>query len=488
MVKYAYVQLVNRCHKDMKNKVFITTAIDYTNDVIHIGHAYEKILADSLVRYYRQKLGAENTLFIVGTDEHGTTNEKAAKARGIDVGIHTSEISTRDKAELDSLEISYNRFIRTTDPDHVKVAQEFFKKSYDAGDIYKSKYEGLYCEGCEAYKTLSELDENGQCPLHKTRQIQKLEEENYFFKLIKYAEFLKELIITDNLKVIPEGKKKEMLGFIEQGILDIPITRPKYKVGWGIECPVDNEQVIYVWFDALINYYTEGLPKGFWDEDTKIIHVVGKDIARWHTLLWPAMLKSVGARLPDEVCVHSFLSLEGEKISKSRGNVILPSDLVTKYGVDPVRYYMLKHGPILDDADISIKSLEEIYNADLANGLGNLIARVAKLCDKWKISLASTINTDWDGAWATPINEFRVDIILQNIWEQIKSVDKHINENEPWKITEDEKAREVLTWEAGQVLEIGKKLAPFMPTTSQKIMAQFSCRPIKSSEALFPRL
>lgn len=479
----------------MKKKVFITTAIDYTNDIIHIGHAYEKILADSLARFYRIKLGNDQVLFTVGTDEHGTTNEKAAKARGIDVQTHTSEIATKDKAELDSLQISYNRFIRTTDLDHVRVASEFFRKSYDSGDIYKSKYQGLYCEGCEAYKTLSDLDENGQCPNHKTRQIQKVEEENYFFKWSKYSDFLKDLISRETLKVSPEGKKKEMLGFIEQGILDIPITRPKYKVSWGIECPVDGEQIIYVWFDALINYYTEGLSKGFWDENTHIIHIVGKDIARWHALLWPAMLKSAGARLPDEVCVHSFLSLEGEKISKSKGNVILPSDLTAKYGVDSVRYYMLKHGPILDDADISIKSLEEIYNADLANGLGNLVARVAKLCDKWKVSVGEVRHDEsdryddiWSGDWAKSIHEFRVDLMLQNIWEQIKSVDKHINENEPWKITEEKKAHEVLSWEAEQVLEIGKKLAPFMSSTSQKIVDQFSANPIVSQSPFFPRL
>ncbi len=473
----------------MKDKVFITTAIDYTNDVIHMGHAYQKILADGLARFYREKLGNKNVLFITGTDEHGTTTEKAAKARGIDMKAHVDEISTKDIAELDSLNISYDRFIRTTDPDHKKAASEFFAKSYQTGDIYKGKYQGLYCEGCEAYKTLSELDENGQCPDHKTRQIQKLEEENYFFRWSKYTDFLKQLISTDTLRILPESKKKEMLGFIEQGILDIPVTRPKYKVSWGIECPVDPEQVIYVWFDALINYYTEGLPKGFWNDETEIIHVLGKDNARWHTLLWPAMLKSAGiAKLPDQVLVHSFLSLEGEKISKSRGNVIRPTNLVTKYGTDPIRYYMLRHGPLLDDSDISVSSLERVYNADLANGLGNLVARVAKLCDKWKIAITKNTAIDWNGNWIKPIDDFRVDTILQNIWEQIKTVDKHINENEPWKITDEKKAHSVLTWEAEQVLEIGRKLAPFMPSTSQKIVEQFSSQPIKASNPLFPRL
>jgi len=481
----------------MKDKVFVTTAIDYTNDVIHMGHAYQKILADCLARYYRNKTGRENVLFTTGTDEHGTTTEKAAKARNVEMKAHVDEISAKDMLELASLDISYDRFIRTTDPDHKKVASEFFAKSFHNGDIYKGKYQGLYCEGCETYKTLSELDETGQCPDHKTRQIQKLDEENYYFRWSKYTDFLKDLISTNALKVVPEGKRKEMLGFIDQGILDIPVTRPKYKVSWGIECPVDATQVIYVWFDALINYYTEGLAKGFWNDDTEIIHVLGKDNARWHTLLWPAMLKSVGiAKLPDHVLVHSFLSLEGQKISKSRGNVIRPTELTAKYGTDPIRYYMLRFGPLLDDADISISTLERVYNADLANGLGNLVARTAKLCEKWNISLSDdNISANqhlWDEDWAKPIQQFiqqfRVDLVLQNIWEQIKAVDKHINESEPWKITDETRAREVLVWEAGQVLEIGRKLAPFMPSTSQKIIAQFSAQPIKVADSLFPRL
>lgn len=476
----------------MQDKVFVTTAIDYTNDVIHIGHAYEKILADSVARFWRAKLGADKVLFTVGTDEHGTTNEKAAKARNLDAATHVKEISDKDQAQLDSLSISYDRFIRTTDPDHKQTAQAFFKKSYDAGDIYKSTYQGLYCEGCEAYKTLSELDEKGQCPNHKTRQIQKTEEENYFFRWSKYTDFLRKLISSDTLKITPEGKKKEMLGFIDQGIIDIPVTRPKYKVSWGIDCPVDPEQVIYVWFDALINYYTEGSTKGFWDENTEIIHFVGKDIARWHTLLWPAMLKSANLTLPSQVCVHSFLSLEGQKISKSTGNVILPSDLVKKYGVDTVRYYILKHGPILDDSDISLKTLEETYNADLANGLGNLVGRTAKLCEKWNISLPRenlpASQDFWDGEWVKPIQQFRVDLVLQNIWNQIKLADKRINASEPWKIVDETKAGEVLTREAFQALEMGKKLEPFMPITSKKIVAQFSDQPIKMADPLFPRL
>ena len=472
-----------------KAKVFITTAIDYTNDVIHIGHAYEKIVADAIARFYRLKLGTDKVLFTVGTDEHGTTNEKAAQRHNTPVAEYVKDISLKDKAQLDSLNISYNRFIKTTDSDHKKIAAEFFKKAYDAGDVYKAAYKGLYCEGCESYKTLSELNANGQCPNHTTRQIQTVEEENYFFKWAKYTPFLKNLITSDTLRITPEGKKREMLAFIDQGITDIPITRPKYKVAWGIECPVDQEQVIYVWFDALINYYTEGSQKGFWDESTHIIHVVGKDIARWHTLLWPAMLKSAGLKLPNEVVVHSFISLNGEKISKSKGNVILPSNLVAKYGADAVRYYMLTHGPVVDDSDISIKAFEEVYNADLANGLGNVVARVAKLCEKWRIGLASKPQVGWAANWAKPLlNDLRTDQTIANIWEHIKELDKHINQNEPWKITEQAKANTILDHEAAEVLAIALKLEPFMPQTSQKIQSQFLQAKISAQGGLFPRL
>lgn len=469
-------------------KVFITTAIDYANDVIHIGHAYEKILADAIARYYRLKLGPQNVLFTTGTDEHGTTNEKAAKSKEMSPRDYVDIISAEDKKELDALNISYSRFIRTTDPDHIKTAQEFFLNAYKNGDIYKHTYEGLYCEGCESYKTLSELDENGRCPNHKTKELQKTKEENYFFRWSKYVDFLKQLIGSDSLKIYPQGKKNEILSFLNQGILDIPITRPKYKVSWGIECPIDESQVIYVWFDALINYYTEGSQKGFWDEDTKIIHFVGKDIAKWHALLWPAMLKSVNAKIPNEICVHSFMLLNGQKISKSLGNVIRPSELVNKFGSDAVRYYLLKHGPLLNDVDVSVENLKEVYNADLANGLGNLVARIAKICEKWNLDLKNDINVNWNAKWTDHLEEFRVDLMLQEIWEQMSLVDKHINQNEPWKITDPKTAQEILKWEVGQIVEIARKLEPFMPTSSEKILQQFLAPMITHKKALFPRV
>lgn len=475
----------------MKKKIFITTAIDYTNEVIHIGHAYEKVLADCVARYERKRRGEENVLFTTGTDEHGTTSEKAAEKRGLKPEKHVSDISKKDRKQLDALNVSYDRFIRTTDKDHIKTSIDFYKKAFDNGDIYKSKYQGFYCEGCEAQKTLTELDENGQCSYHPSREIQKLDEENYFFKWARYSNFLKNLIKSNRLLVQPKGKRKEMLSFLEGGLHDITVSRPKYKVSWGVTTPNDPEQVIYVWYDALINYYTEGKPKGFWDENTEIVHFVGKDIIRWHVLLWPAMLESVGSRLPDRIYIHGFINLEGQKISKSLGNVIRPTEIVEKYGCDTVRYYLLKHGPIVEDVDISIPHLEEVYNADLANGLGNTVSRLAKLAEisDLEFELAKEKEKIWDSKIFLPLNkDFRVDVVLQNIWKRLGNLDKHINENEPWSITDKDELKIILQEEINELREIAKILEPFIPETSRQIQKQFGKEIIKSERPLFPRL
>lgn len=471
-----------------KDKVLITTAIDYTNSVIHVGQAYEKILADCVARYFRFKYGKEKVGFVTGTDEHGTTNEKAAKIGGVTPKEHVDEISKKDREQIDSLNISYDRFIRTTDEDHVKIASEFFQKSFDNGDIYKASYDGLYCEGCEAYKTLTELNEKGQCVLHPTREIQKLTEENYFFKWSKYSDFLKKLVSSDNF-VLPESRKNEMLAFIENGIKDIPVSRPKYKLGWGIETPIDPKQVIYVWFDALVNYYTFGSQNGFWDQDTRVVHFVGKDIARWHALLWPAMLKSAGVQVPDTIYIHGFMTLNGDKISKSRGNVIIPSELVEKFGADAVRYYFLKYGPITEDVDISLEHFKEAYNSELANGLGNTVARIAKLAEKSGFEFPVTNTTaDFEEDWQKSLEIFRTDLALQNIWSMLSALDKHITENEPWSIKDTERLRNVLTFEVNEMRKIARIIEFFIPETAQKIQKQFNGEKIIAEGGLFPRI
>ncbi|EKD95608.1 MAG: Methionyl-tRNA synthetase, partial [uncultured bacterium] len=277
------------------------------------------------------------------------------------------------------------------------------------------------------------------------------------------------------------------------GLNDIPISRPFTKVPWGIPVPGDEEQVVYVWYDALVNYYTAGIQNGFWNEETKIIHFVGKDVVRFHTLLWPAMLKNVNYHLPDTIYVHGFINLNGEKISKSRGNVIRPLELVEQFGADAVRYYFLKHGPITEDVSISLEHLKEVYNADLANGLGNTVARIAKLAEKSGLEFTEhTTNQEKDIEETSEVysrfNDFRIDLVLQKVWEKLAALDKHINENEPWKISDKQKLKEVLDFEINQIRNAAICIEPFMPSTALKIQRQFATSIIKTSEVLFPRL
>ena len=472
-----------------KQKILITTAIDYTNDVIHVGQAYEKVLADCIARYYRNKLGKENVYFLTGTDNHGTTNEKAAIKNNKDPAEYVEEISEKDKEQIDALLVEYDRFIKTTDEDHKKVATDFFAKAVETGDVYEGVYKGYYCEGCESHKTHSELTEEGQCPLHKTRQIQKLDEKNYFFKWSKYSKFLKELIESETF-LLPRRKRNEMLSFIENGLEDIPVSRPKEKVSWGITAPNDETQVLYVWYDALVNYYTAASQTGFWNEETHIVHFVGKDILRFHTLLWPAMLENVGYKLPDTVYAHGFITLDGEKISKSRGNVIRPKELTDTYGTDAVRYYLLKRGPIVEDADISLSNLEEVYNAELANGIGNTFARITKLAENSGFSFKSKkIDTNiWDEEWSNPIKDYRADLALQNVWKRLSQLDKHVNENEPWAIKEEERLKEVLEYEVSELRNIAKIVEPFIPNAAKTMQKVLSKSKIKGGTVLFPRL
>ena len=472
----------------MKKKVLITTAIDYVNDVIHIGHAYQKILADCVARFERIRRGKENTFFVTGTDEYGQKVYHVAKEKGVETKQFVDEISKKDQEQQDALNISYDRFIRTTDEDHKKLASEFFKKVYDTGYIYKGTYKGLYCEGCEAYKTEKDLVD-GKCTLHPTGEIQTVEEENYFFKFSEFRSFLKGLFDKNKDFVLPNSRYKEMYAFIDT-IEDIPVTRRKEKLPWGIECPIDTNHVIWVWFDALVNYLTFGLQVNAWDSDTEIVHIVGKDVARMHALLWPSMLKAAGYELPSNIYDHAFLSKDGKKISKSLGNVISPKELVEKYGVDPVRYYFLRYGPIVEDSDFSDEHFKIIYNADLANGLGNTVSRLAKLAEKSGLSF--TVNRNDTDILSQELTQafdvFRVDIALEIIWKRLSSLDKHINENEPWGIKDEKKLKEVLEYEVCELLKIAKLCEPFIPNTSKTILELFSGEKVTAPKSLFPRL
>jgi len=472
----------------MKKKILITTAIDYANDVIHIGHAYQKILSDCVSRFERLRRGKESVFFVTGTDEHGQKVYNIAKNKNVDVKKFVDEIAKKDQEQQDSLQISYDRFIRTTDEDHKKVASDFFKKVYDAGYIHKGTYKGLYCEGCEAYKTEKDLID-GRCPLHQNSEIQVVEDENYFFKFSAFKDFLKELYEKKQDFVLPNQRFKEMYSFIDT-IEDIPVTRRKEKLPWGIECPVDENHVIWVWFDALVNYLTFGLQVNSWDSDTEIVHFLGKDNARMHALLWPCMLKAAGYELPDFIYVNAFLSFNGKKISKSLGNVIAPKDLVEKYGVDPVRYYFLRYGPIVEDSDFSEPHFQTVYNADLANGLGNTVARLAKMAEKSELSFAFDMSRDdiLNKEFTQFFDVFRVDLAAQYIWSKLSDLDKHINENAPWGIEDTEKLREVLEYEIEELVLVAMLCEPFMPETSKKILEIFSKGEVTAISPLFPRI
>lgn len=459
------------------NKYFVTTAIDYTNDVVHIGHAYQKILADILARYHR--LLGDETFFLTGTDEHGQKVEKSAREQGIEPKKFVDEIAAKDKSEWDSLNISYDRFIRTTDKDHIKFAQDLYLKSKAAGDIYLHKYEGLYCEGCEAYLEESDLVE-GKCPFHSNREPIKLAEENYFFKLSRYQRFLEDLLTNNRGFVVPETKRNEILSFVKRGLKDFSVSRKNVK--WGIPVPDDPDHTIYVWFDALINYLTFGVEKDCWPAN---VHVLGKDNQRFHAIYWPAMLKSAGYELPKTILVHDFISLNGQKISKSLGNVILPSELTKQFGVDGVRYFFLRYGPLTNDVDITTNRIKEVYNADLANNLGNLVARVAKLCETAGTNVV-TEQKSFDKEIVQLIENYQINTALQKLWENTDSLNKKIDAEKLWRETA--KKQDILQEIVQSLRQIAYNLQPFLPETAEKIEKQFKGPEIKSGQTLFPRI
>lgn len=472
-----------------KKRFFITTAIDYIDDVIHIGHAYQKIVADVLARYHR--LLGDKVFFLTGVDEHGGKTEEAAEKAGLKFKEWADKISQADKKQLQSLNISFDRYIRTTDKDHKEMVKNFWLRVQRNGDIYLGNYTGIYCDGCEGFITEKDLVE-GKCPYHPSKTPRKLTEKNYFFRWSKYENFLKNHIKTHPDFVIPESRRNEMLSFLDQGLEDIPISRPTVK--WGIPVPNNPKHTIYVWFDALINYLT-GAPKGFWPAD---VHLLGKDNVRWHALLWPAMLKSAGYQLPKTVYGHGFISLNGQKISKSLGNIIRPSELVRKFGgADPIRYYLLKVKPLADDGDLSLEKLTEVYNADLANGLGNLVQRIAKLAErlnprdlkKRKTNTKQNIQ-DID----MYVKKFEFHKALDYIWLYISTLDKYIDKKRPWEQTGDEFKRTlgkiiVATEGSRGLLNIAYLLRPFLPDTAEKIEKIFTAKKIKApKKPLFPRI
>lgn len=475
-----------------KQKFYITTAIPYVNAKPHIGFALELIQADVIARYHRF-LG-HDTFFLTGTDEHGSKVPKTAKKKGKPIPEFVNEISDKFRALTKILDVSNSHFIRTIEQGHKNTVAKFWKKSLESGDIYKSKYEGLYCSGCENYITQPDLAD-GKCPIHKTKP-EIIAEENYFFKWSKYQKAILEHYKNHSNFVVPKKRFNEIKKFVEQGLQDISISRSTKTLSWGIPVPGDKEQVIYVWFDALINYlsgigYNEEDEsfKKYWPAD---VHLIGKDILRFHAALWPAMLLSAGVALPKQVFVHGFIGSGGEKMSKSLGNVVDPVQLEKKYGVDAVRYFLLREIPSDGDGDFTIEKFEKRYKADLQNNLGNLVSRVTNLIEKNLDGEIPEIVKSPKRAENIEKNiyGFRLHEALAEIWENISWANQYIDHSKLWELPKkDERLfKEVISSLVALLKQVSLELAPFLPQTAQKIDKIFSVEKIRKSDPLFPKI
>lgn len=475
-----------------KGKFYITTAIAYTSRKPHIGNSYEIVMTDAIARYKR--LQGYDVFFQTGTDEHGQKIEEIAAAEGITPKQHVDRVAGEIKAICDLLNTTYDKFIRTTDPDHERVIQKIFKKLYDQGDIYKGHYEGMYCTPCESFWTESQLVA-GKCP-DCGREVKPAREEAYFLKLSKYQKQLEEYIETNENFIYPESRKKEMLNnFIKPGLQDLCVSRTSFK--WGIPVDFDPKHVVYVWLDALANYITgigydpDGSSeqyKKYWPAD---VHIIGKDIVRFHTIYWPIMLMALGEPLPKQVFGHPWLLFGTDKMSKSRGNVIYADDLVELFGVDAVRYYLLAEMPYASDGSITYENMIERYNSDLANTLGNLVNRTIAMTNKYFDGVVQpgdvteelddelkTLAVETVGKVDKLLSEYRVSDTLDAIFTLAKRCNKYIDETAPWALAKDESKKARLGTVLYNLLEsirfVAVLLSPFLPETSEKILSQMN--------------
>ena len=484
------------------SRFYITTAIPYVNAKPHIGFALELVQADVIARYQRLKLGGENVYFLTGADENALKNVQAAEKEGRSTSEYVAEMSDRFRSLASALNISNNDFIRTTEQRHVKGATKLWQ-SCKPDDIYKKSYSGLYCVGCEQYYTEDELVD-GVCPDHKVKP-ELVTEENYFFKLSSYQHKLEQLISSDEFKITPESRKNEMLAFIRRGLEDFSISRSKERArNWGVPVPGDDSQVMYVWFDALSNYLNalgyaanDSLYKEFWDNSGRKLHVIGKGITRFHCIYWPAMLLSAGLPLPNEVFVHGYVTVDGQKISKSLGNTVDPVELVNKYGSEPVRYYLLREIPAWEDGDYSEAKFKQRYESDLANGLGNTLSRVTNMIEKFgngKFIQAEGVNAYTPAAASAieiAMRSYRFEAALLAIFNVIGEIDAEIEKNKPWEMAREEKFNDIqklLSKWGTMLLDVSHYLKPFLPDAAKKIEDKLREHNITKAEPLFPRL
>ena len=484
-----------------KGKFYITTAIAYTSRKPHIGNSYEIVLTDAIARYKR--LQGYDVFMLTGTDEHGQKIEEYAKTAGVTPKEYVDKVSGEIRSICDILNTSYDRFIRTTDEQHEKVVQKIFKKLYEQGDIYKGHYEGMYCTPCESFWTESQLVD-GKCP-DCGREVKPAKEEAYFLKLSKYQKRLEDFIEQNENFIYPEARKKEMLNnFIKPGLQDLCVSRTSFK--WGIPVDFDPDHVVYVWIDALSNYITAiGYdPDGSSDEYKKYwpadVHIIGKDIVRFHTIYWPIMLMALGEPLPKQVFGHPWLLFGEDKMSKSRGNVIYADDLVELLGVDAVRYYLVSEMPYASDGSITYETIIERYNSDLANTFGNLVNRTIAMQNKYfdGVIQPGNVNEPVDDELKNfaldtvkkiekCFETYRVADAVEAVLNLAKRSNKYIDETTPWALAKDEASLPRLGTVLYNLLEairyIAVLLSPFMPETSEKIFAQMNCD-IKNYDSL----
>lgn len=485
-----------------KNKFYITTPIFYANGRPHVGHIFTMALSDIFARYYR--LRGDETFFLTGTDEHGTKIVRTAKEQGKEPQEWVDEVAEWFQDAAITLNLSHDIFHRTTNKEkHWPVAQEIWKRLDKNGDIYKKEYTGLYCVGHEAFVTEKDLDENGLCPDHGTAP-EEVEEENYFFKLSRYQDDLREKIASDELHITPQERKNEVLAFIDRGLEDVSFSRPaKTLDGWGIPVPGDESHLMYVWADALTNYlsgidyFTDKEKAQYWPAN---IHMLGKDILTFHAIIWPAILLAVGIPLPQQIICHGFITSGGYKMSKTRGNVVDPFEYVEKYGVDALRYFLAAAIPTTQDGDFTHEQFVRRYNGDLASGLGNATARILALAEGVDFSGVEARPSELDeaerfkNAWVNYGEAFDnrdLRAAIGEVWELIHWVDGYIEKTKPWE----DKDPLVLYTLCVALANISWLLRPFLPQTAEKIAeglgiagkATWDFEP-KKIDPLFPKI
>lgn len=480
----------------MSKKYYLTTTAPYVNSDPHIGFALEIVQADALARYH--SIIGDDVFFNTGTDEHGKKIYEKALEAGRDPQAYVDEYAKKFDNLKKSLNLSYNSFWRSTHPDHIKAAQEIWNRVKANGYIEKGIYKAKYCVGCELEKQDSDLVD-GRCPLHPNKEIELIKEDNYFFKFSKLQEKLLEHYKKYPDFVIPSHRQKEISNFVESGLSDFSISRVKEKMPWGVPVPNDSEQVMYVWFDALTYYISAlGWPQNekkfadFWGtiKSPIAVQVAGKDNLRQQTSMWQAMLIAAGLPPSRQIFIHGFITSGGQKISKSLGNTIDPFEYVEKYGTDALRHYLLAKISPSEDSDFTKEKFEEVYNADLANGIGNLVARVSRLCETsdFDFEISHKTDKDWYKDVSSSLENYRFDAAMECIWSSIRDVDGVVSRDEPWKITDRKILKEKLESYVSAIRAISFNLKPFLPVTAEKIESQFKGTKIKSESPLFPRL